>query len=138
MITKHSYKILKRKKGLKSYWIGYSTELAAIAFLALKGYRLLNWRYHTPHGEIDLVMRDGNTIVFLEIKYRPISHDAIRAVTTHQKQRILKASRYWLLSHSWAYTYSQRYDILGFGRPFQKKWILHIPAYDPPAMPHYM
>lgn len=45
-------------------------ENLACAVLQKKGYEIVERNYHYGHGEIDIVARDGNTLVFVEVKTR--------------------------------------------------------------------
>lgn len=49
---------------------GAAGEDAALAFLQARGYTLLARNWHCPFGEIDLIMKNGNMILFVEVKYR--------------------------------------------------------------------
>src|SRR5260221_6610880 len=70
---------------------GLSAETRAAAYLMAKGYRILAKRFRTPHGEIDIVARRRNLIVFIEVKARASLDDAAYAVTPRQQQRIIDA-----------------------------------------------
>ena len=59
---------------------GRRAELIAAWYLRLKLYRVLARRYRTPVGEIDLIVRRGRTIVFVEVKHRPSEAEALEAV----------------------------------------------------------
>lgn len=50
--------------------LGKAGEDAAASHLEEKGYRILRRNFRTRSGEIDLVARDGQTIVFVEVKAR--------------------------------------------------------------------
>jgi len=50
--------------------IGNYGERVAAAFLRRQGYRILTRNYKTTRGEIDLVCRHGNVLVFVEVKTR--------------------------------------------------------------------
>jgi putative endonuclease len=50
--------------------LGSKGEDLAIQFLKKKGYRIIDRNYKTSVGEIDIIARDGNTIVFVEVKTR--------------------------------------------------------------------
>jgi len=50
--------------------LGIWGEDVACAELARRGYAILARRYRTRHGEIDIVARDGPTLVFVEVKAR--------------------------------------------------------------------
>ena len=65
-------------------------EGIAAAWLRLKGYRIeaRNWR--CPHGELDLVARDGDTLVFVEVKTRTSrAAGAPEEAVNHAKRRRL-------------------------------------------------
>jgi len=49
---------------------GPMAEAAAEEFLSGRGLRLLERNYRCRFGELDLVMRDGETLVFVEVRYR--------------------------------------------------------------------
>lgn len=50
--------------------LGAEGERAAKAYLQAKGFRILRENYSTPLGEIDLIAREGDVIVFVEVKAR--------------------------------------------------------------------
>ena len=78
---------------------GLSAEARAAAYLMAKGYRILAKRFRTPHGEIDLVARRRNVIVFIEVKARASLDDAAFALTPRQRARIIDAAQAWLVAH---------------------------------------
>ena len=75
---------------------GRFAETAARVLLALKGYRVLGRRVRTPYGEIDLVVRRGHVLVFVEVKARDEMAKAAEAVSPRQRQRIVRAAAWWL------------------------------------------
>lgn len=56
-------------------------------------------RFKTPHGEIDLIASTSSTLVFVEVKARANSSDALYAVTPHQQRRLLQAAEIYLPAH---------------------------------------
>ncbi len=50
--------------------LGAEGERAAKAFLRAEGFRILHENYSTPLGEIDLIAREGDVVVFVEVKSR--------------------------------------------------------------------
>ncbi|MCX8107277.1 MAG: YraN family protein [Verrucomicrobiae bacterium] len=50
--------------------LGKRGELAARRYLKSKGLKFLTANYRTPRGEIDLIFRDGNCLVFIEVRTR--------------------------------------------------------------------
>lgn len=73
---------------------GRRAEWLAAMYLRLKGYRLLARNVATPYGEIDLVMRRGNLVTFVEVKRRAEGGEPGGAVTWNQQQRIARAVRH--------------------------------------------
>ena len=53
--------------------LGKWAESVALEYLRSEGLELLNSNYRCSQGELDLIMRDGSTIVFVEVRYRPNS-----------------------------------------------------------------
>jgi len=78
---------------------GRWAEWLAMAWLAAKGYRLLDRRARTPAGEIDLVACRGEYIAFIEVKLRPSVAEARDSVGPRQRQRIERAASLWLARH---------------------------------------
>lgn len=72
--------------------LGKSGEDLAVAELTRRGYAILARRYRTRHGEIDIVARDGDTVVFVEVKARTTREFGMAAeAVTGWKQRRLTA-----------------------------------------------
>lgn len=84
---------------LAAFRTGLSAESRGAAFLIAKGYRILARRFRTPYGEIDIVARRRNLLVFVEVKARANLDDAAFAVTPRQQQRIIDAAQAWLAAH---------------------------------------
>jgi putative endonuclease len=95
-----------------AYRHGHLAELAAAALLLLKGYRLIARRYKTPLGEIDLVVKRGRLIAFVEVKARGSFRDALEAVGPAAERRIVGAADLWLAKHPDAVGLDLRYDIV--------------------------
>jgi putative endonuclease len=91
---------------------GHRAETVALWFLRCKGYRLLERRYKTPAGEIDLVMQRGQTIAFIEVKARKTVDAGVMAVTPQQSRRIANAAGFYVSRHPKAAMQFQRFDIV--------------------------
>jgi putative endonuclease len=89
---------------------GVSAESRAAAYLMAKGYRILAKRFRTPYGEIDLVARKRNLLVFIEVKARASLDEAAYAVTPRQQARIIDAAQAWLMTHSEHAEFDLRFD----------------------------
>lgn len=109
--------------GPSSDTLGRRAETLAAWYLRLKGYQTLNRRYVSPVGEIDLVVRRGGLIVFVEVKLRQGKTTAMAAVTSRQQQRISRAAATYLKFHPDYAQANMRFDVVVFGR---WTWPTHI------------
>lgn len=77
---------------------GAAAERAAERFLEARGLRLVERNYRCRFGEIDLVMRDGDTLVFVEVRLRthPGFGGAAASITCAKRARLLRAARHYL------------------------------------------
>lgn len=78
---------------------GAQVERFAAGWLAHRGLQLVASNYHAKGGELDLVMRDGETLVFVEVKHRSDSRHGhpLEFVTPAKQRRIIQAARFYLL-----------------------------------------
>jgi len=78
--------------------LGQSAEARAEAFLQTHGLKLLARNWRCRFGEIDLVMQDGPTRVFVEVRLRSRSDfgGAAASVTLAKQKRLLAAARQYL------------------------------------------
>ena len=74
--------------------IGIETETIACEYLCSKGLTIVCRNFLTPRGEIDIVMRDRNQLVFVEVRYRSstIFGSAESSITRHKIQKLRAAS----------------------------------------------
>lgn len=96
---------------------GAHYELEARRFLERKGLRFIAANVHSRGGEIDLIMRHGTVIVFVEVRYRRTNRfgDAAASVTYRKQQKLLHAARHWLTHMSGSFdTVDCRFDVLAF------------------------
>lgn len=93
-----------------AFRLGVSAEGRAALYLAAKGYRTLAKRWKTPVGEIDLVVKRGNLIAFVEVKARAKLDTAAESVLPRQKKRIIAAAEAWLAAHPEHAGYDMRFD----------------------------
>jgi putative endonuclease len=76
---------------------GQAGEDLACAFLRERGFQVVERNFRCRTGEIDIVARDGGTVVFVEVKERTsASHGtAVEAVTAGKRARIARAARFY-------------------------------------------
>jgi len=69
---------------------GQDAELACCKYLQQQGLKLLAKNYRGRRGELDLVMRDNNTVVFVEVRYRKNDTfgGALESVTTSKQEKL--------------------------------------------------
>ena len=91
---------------------GRRAERMAALWLRLKGYRILARRYRTPVGEIDLVVRRGRTLAFVEVKARADPGTALEAISARQRRRATHAARAYLSRHPPSPGLALRFDAL--------------------------
>jgi putative endonuclease len=89
---------------------GVSAEGRASLYLAAKGYRTLAKRWKSPAGEIDLVVKRGKLIVFVEVKARGNLDGAAESILPRQKKRITAAAEAWLATHPEHMSHDLRFD----------------------------
>ncbi len=95
-----------------AYRRGLAGEAMAAWFYRLRLYRVLARRFKTPAGEIDLIVRRGRTIAFVEVKYRPDEAGAQEAAAPRARRRIVRAAGLWLAAHPDAAGFDLRFDLI--------------------------
>ncbi len=93
---------------------GQAAEALARQFLEQRGLRLLaqNWRCRL--GELDLVMLDSDTVVFVEVRYRRYSAwgGAAESVDARKREKLSRAAQHFLQQESrWA-KHPCRFDVI--------------------------
>ena len=109
--------------------VGLAGEGAAERYLTGLGMRCLARRYRGGDGEIDLVMEDGGTVVFVEVKARPTGRPGagLEAVTKGKQRRMTHAAGAFLLEREW-FSRPIRFDVV----EITAQGIYHVPnAFQP-------
>ena len=96
--------------------IGKDAEKCAEAFLLKQKLTLLERNFSCRFGEIDLIMQQGNTVVFIEVRYRnTIKFGGAAASVTPTKQRkIIRTAELYLSQHKSLCHKICRFDVLAF------------------------
>ena len=95
-----------------TYTRGLLAEFVAQTFLQCKLYKILYKRYKTPVGEIDLIGKKKNTIIFFEVKYRKTltnDHDVVQKKQIH---RIKNAASFFVARNTHYNGSDLRFDLL--------------------------
>lgn len=89
-------------------------EELAVDLLESKGMKLIEKNYTCRIGEIDLIFRDGEILVFVEVKLRlnPYFGPAALAVTPHKQKKIINVVKYYLMERKLK-SPVMRFDVVG-------------------------
>lgn len=93
---------------------GRQAEDQAARWLKDKGLRQIAGNYHCRQGEIDLIMEDGDMLVFVEVRYRAGNRfgGALASVTTAKRRRICQAARHFLAGRPEYAEHACRFDVM--------------------------
>lgn len=102
---------------------GKAAEDAAARYLKLRGYRILARNVRGSGGELDIVVRRGDILAFVEVKQRPQRAAALEAVHADKQLRLIAAARAFLARQPQLQRLQCRFDliILTPGR-----WLPHV------------
>lgn len=101
-----------RQRRSAAHRAGKWAEWLALLVLLAKAYRPLAWRYKTPYGEIDLVMRRGEVLVFVEVKGRADAQAALWAVGPRNQARVVRAAQQFIATHPQHASCTLRFDVV--------------------------
>ena len=107
----------------KSYRKGRRAEQFAALALQLKGYRIISRRFKTPVGEVDLIARKHDLVLFVEVKARANQQMALDSVTTSAQRRIEAAGHWWLGQQRDAGLLNWRFDVVAI---VPRRWPIHF------------
>jgi putative endonuclease len=100
-------------KRLFSRDIGKINEDLALKFLQNNGLQLIGANFNCRYGELDLIMRESDVLVFVEVKYRRSKSfgGALSAVTS-AKQRKLVRTALWYMQQNGLSNHPARFDVV--------------------------
>lgn len=95
--------------------IGSRGEAVARDYLRRQGLVHLESNYRCNPGEIDLVMRHGDTLVFVEVRLRKDSHygSPLETVSASKQHRLRRAAEHFLLARKIPARQELRFDVVG-------------------------
>ncbi len=90
----------KARGKLYALSFGRKSEKRAARYMASKGYRIIETNYHCRFGEIDIIARSGDTLVFCEVKARSnrTFGTALEGITGAKIKRIRKTAEHYLMT----------------------------------------
>lgn len=107
---------------------GRRAEEIARKYLVQKGLTLLRKNYRTAGGEIDLIMRDGEVITFIEVRSRKTDNfmNVLETIDSEKCNHIIRTSQQYLQENNSVNKYNCRYDIVLLTGPLESaeiEWI---------------
>ena len=108
--------------------LGREAEQAACEFLQAQGLKLLERNFRVRGGEIDLIMSDGNVVIFVEVRARQhggFMHPA-ESINARKRQRLIHAGTRYLQRTGGLHTTRSRFDVVcisGTGAERKLEWI---------------
>lgn len=105
---------MEGESGMNKRKLGQEKEQAVEEYLRAKGYEILARNFRNRFGEIDLIAKDAEIIVFVEVKYRsvPDCGMAAEAVDRRKQKTITNVARYYLMTHGGNEWTPCRFDVL--------------------------
>ena len=93
---------------------GNREEERACTYLMAKGYEILERNFYSRFGEVDIIAKQGDTLVFVEVKYRSNTRIAAPedAVGFKKRRRIIRTVDYYRLKHRIPEDVPCRFDVL--------------------------
>lgn len=110
--------------------LGFAMEDSALRHLEHNGLKLIKRNFHCKLGEIDLIMSDHGTLVFIEVRYRKNTAYGSPAATVNsgKQKKLVRSAQYFLQRHRRWREYPCRFDVVGIsqaGGDFSYQWIQH-------------
>ena len=106
--------------------LGKWGEDLALDYLIKKGYVLIERNFSNKYGEIDLIMKDHETIVFVEVRVRSSNYSGtpIESINYKKQKKLLAMGRVYLLKRFKTENIDCRFDALGISLETSQKPII--------------
>lgn len=94
---------------------GDRAEAAALKQLEQAGLTLVARNYHCRFGEIDLILREQDTLVFVEVRFRKSSRygTPLETVTARKQDKIRRAAQLFIMENKVSAKHPLRFDVVG-------------------------
>lgn len=108
--------------------LGVKGEEIATDFLEKKGYKILKKNYRYKHKEIDIVAKDKNTVVFVEVKTIKSKKfgKPFEKIDFKKRKRIAEVAEAFLSENDLS-GFDFRFDVVGIDLENDEKMVTHIP-----------
>jgi putative endonuclease len=103
-----------KKKQSPSQAVGNLGESIAKQYLQTQGFVLVCAQFRTKMGEIDLIMKKKQTLIFIEVRYREntLYGNPFESITLAKRRRIIRTALYYLKCRPWTMLFSKRFDVI--------------------------
>ena len=104
---------------------GSAVEQKVVDYLVKRNLELLWRNFYSYCGEIDLIMRDQDDLVFIEVRQRnnPYYGDGIMSVNYAKQQKIIKTAKYFLMRYPHYAKMPCRFDVVGVSTQAMMQWV---------------
>ncbi len=109
-----SVKTQKQKTFDRGIW----AENLAVLYLISKGYKILEKRFKTTSGEIDIIAYKNNSYIFIEVKSRKTLTQALESITPRMQGRIQNAALHYCAQNN-LLDVAMRFDLIAVIPPFK-------------------
>ncbi len=94
--------------------LGEVTESLACEYLEKKDFKLLERNFNCRFGEIDLIMQDSDSLVFVEVRYRRSNNfgSGAESITASKQSKLIKTASAYLQQHAKLNKYPARFDVV--------------------------
>ena len=123
--------LTRRQPRTTTLEVGHEGEQQALHYLQAHGLTLIQKNYRCKMGEIDLIMRDGPTVVFIEVRVRlEKKHgNGAASITYHKQRKIIKTATLFLYQNPSFNNNPARFDVIDINpNQTQANHIQWIPA----------
>jgi len=91
---------------------GRAAESLAVTFLQQQGYIVLDRNARGGRGELDIVVQQGELLVFVEVKAHRRAESSLQAMTMGKQRRLLSAAQTWRVRHQALSKLQCRFDLI--------------------------
>ncbi|MGV0887316.1 YraN family protein [Acinetobacter venetianus] len=106
---------MQKKKNELGQW----AEQRALTFLQTHQCEYISRNYHSRYGEIDLIVKRQNELIFVEVKARSAGSyaAACEVITSSQRRKIIKTAQLFIQENPDYYDFDCRFDVICFDFP---------------------
>ena len=106
--------VIKDNAQLITQETGRLAEDKALEYLIKAGLKFVARNYSCHTGEVDLIMRDKEFLVFIEVRSRKSERfgGGVGSITYAKRQKIIKTTSHYIIKHKVSDKYSTRFDVI--------------------------